>query len=224
MCPKLTTGTTRGMRGASRKFLAFEKTAKSALRKAISTSPATSASRPEKIISQSRYSEDTQRRMTNSAIPAGIGTDCFQRTASEYRLPADRSEAPTATSSSRGCWVSNRTNRVPTAPVAPKIPTKCQYRRSQGRWWIQNSRRRKISAINSSLAVAFLKLRDGIFDGYIPHRFFGKVWVLDIKCLASIILIVSRMRNAPSATILVLFIIIAIWRKQVNRDSKSDIE
>ena len=48
---------------------------------------------------------------------------------------------------------------------------------------------------NSGLAVAFLKLRDGTFDGYIPHRFFGKAWVLDVKCLASIILIVFRIHG-----------------------------
>ena len=51
MCPGLTTGTIRGTRGASRKVLAFEKMAKFALRKAISTSPATSELRPEKIMS-----------------------------------------------------------------------------------------------------------------------------------------------------------------------------
>ncbi len=53
MCPRLTTGTFSGIKGANRKFLAFEKKAKFALRKAISTSPTTSELRPEKIISQS---------------------------------------------------------------------------------------------------------------------------------------------------------------------------
>ena len=80
----LTTGTISGTRGANRKFLAFEKTAKFALRKAISTSPATSESRPEKIMSQSGYSVGTQRRTIRFATCAGIGVDCFQRTASEY--------------------------------------------------------------------------------------------------------------------------------------------
>ncbi len=103
MCPRLTTGTISGTRGANRKFLAFEKTAKFALRKAISTSPATSALRPEKMMSQSVYSMGTQRRTMKFATCAGIGIDCFQRTTSEYFLSAEFSDAPTATSSSRGC-------------------------------------------------------------------------------------------------------------------------
>jgi hypothetical protein len=99
----LTTGTISGTKGANLKFLAFEKTAKFALRKAISISPAISESRPEKIIWQSVYAVGTQRRIIRFATCAGIGVDCFQRTTSEYFLSADFSEAPTATSSNSGC-------------------------------------------------------------------------------------------------------------------------
>lgn len=66
-------------------------------------SPATLELRLEKIMSQSGYSVGRQRRTIRFATCAGNGVDCFQRTASEYFLSADFSEAPTATSSSSGC-------------------------------------------------------------------------------------------------------------------------
>lgn len=47
----------------------------------------------------------------------------------------------------------------------------------------------KTSLPNSSVAVAFLKLKDGSFDGYIPHRFFG---------FASIIIIVFGVQWAEA--------------------------
>src|SRR2546430_1018568 len=97
ICPGLTTGTISGTRGANRKFLALEKTAKFAFRKAISTSPATSEFRPEKMMSQSGYSVGMQRRTIRCAAGAGMGVDCVHRTASEYLLPADLSDASTAT-------------------------------------------------------------------------------------------------------------------------------
>jgi len=80
---RLTVGTTSGINGASRWFLEFEKTAKFASRKVVSTSPATSESRPEKMISQSEKSDGMQRRTTMSANLLGRGTEYFQRATSE---------------------------------------------------------------------------------------------------------------------------------------------
>ena len=84
-----------GINGASRWFLAFEKTAKFA----VSASPATFELRPEKMISQSKKSDGMQRRTAMSANLSGRGTECFQRATSEYRSPCDLAEAPSATSS-----------------------------------------------------------------------------------------------------------------------------
>ena len=111
-----------GINGSSRWFFAFEKTAKFALRKAISASSAMSESRPEKMISQSGKSDGMQRRTIMSAKFLGRGTEYFQRATSEYRFPLDLAEAPSATSSRWGCWDSSRIKRVPTAPVAPRTP------------------------------------------------------------------------------------------------------
>jgi hypothetical protein len=81
------------------KFLAFERTAKFALRKAISTSPATSELRPEKVMSQSGYSVGTQCRTIRLAICGGIGAAASNVQRRSIFLSADFAEAPTATTS-----------------------------------------------------------------------------------------------------------------------------
>jgi hypothetical protein len=59
-------------------------------------SPATSASRPLKTMSQSANSLALHWRTTSFATRSSMGVVCFQRTASSYGLPAERDDAPRA--------------------------------------------------------------------------------------------------------------------------------
>lgn len=52
---------------------------------------------------QSEYSDSTQHGMIIPANLPSMVLECFQRTASEYRFPVDRLEAPAATSLRNGC-------------------------------------------------------------------------------------------------------------------------
>lgn len=54
------------------------------------------------MMSQSEKLAGSQVRTISSATSLGIGDDCFQRTVSLYRLPADRADAPKPTSSNWG--------------------------------------------------------------------------------------------------------------------------
>src|SRR6202030_2727063 len=47
----------------------------------------------------------------------------FQRAASPYKRPSERSEAASHATSNQGWCSSNCTKRCPTIPVAPRIPT-----------------------------------------------------------------------------------------------------
>lgn len=89
----------------------------------VPMSPATSASRPEKIILQSTKFSGLHSCTTSSLTTPGIGVDCFQVTAREYGFPADLDEAPSTWILNHG-WAASRTmNRWPTVPVAPSTPT-----------------------------------------------------------------------------------------------------
>src|ERR1700690_1211089 len=58
-----------------------------------------------------------------SATRAGIGVFIFQRAASPYERPSERSEAATHATSNHGWCSSIWIKRCPTTPVAPRIPT-----------------------------------------------------------------------------------------------------
>src|SRR5579864_7270070 len=57
------------------------------------------------------------------ATCAGIGVFSFQRAASAYGLPSERSDAASHATSNHGCCSSIWINLCPTTPVAPRIPT-----------------------------------------------------------------------------------------------------
>lgn len=54
------------------------------------------------MMSQSENLPGSHARTMNSAALVGIGDECFWRTVSQYRLPADLSDAPNATRSGWG--------------------------------------------------------------------------------------------------------------------------
>lgn len=85
-------------------------------------SPATSASKPLKIMSHPVNSADLHSLTTSLPISGRIGVACFQFTASRYCLPAERGDAPSACSSKYGWVASKRMNRCPTEPVQPNTP------------------------------------------------------------------------------------------------------
>src|SRR5713101_821066 len=58
-----------------------------------------------------------------SATGEGIGVFSFQRAASAYERPSERSEAASHAISNQGWCSSIWTKRCPTIPVAPRIPT-----------------------------------------------------------------------------------------------------
>src|SRR6266536_5278730 len=60
-----------------------------------------------------------------AAMLSGSGDSAGHRppTASTYSFPAEFADAATVTISNHGCSLSNRTNRWPTIPVAPKTAT-----------------------------------------------------------------------------------------------------
>lgn len=90
----------------------------------IPISPATSESSPLKMMSQSENSDDLHSRTTRSPT-APMGAACFHLTASRYFLPAEREDAPMATSLRVGCSLRRRIKRWPTEPVQPRTPGAC---------------------------------------------------------------------------------------------------
>lgn len=86
-------------------------------------SPATSASRPEKTISQSLNSSGLHSFTIISRAFKGSDEVCFHLTASLYFLPAERLDAPIATRSKFGCIERSWINRWPTLPVHPSTPS-----------------------------------------------------------------------------------------------------
>lgn len=91
----------------------------------VPISPATSASRPEKMIVHSRKwgSVGSHGWTMSSRTELGIGVVCFHEAALWYGLPADLDDAPRAWILNHG-WEERRVmKRWPTVPVAPKMPT-----------------------------------------------------------------------------------------------------
>src|SRR5438270_6797978 len=103
-----------------RKALELVITAWPALANFGSNSLAMAASKAAKITfgAPSGEASDTGIFATRS----GIGVFSFQRAASAYGRPAERSEAANHATSNQGCCSSNWMNLWPTIPVAPRIP------------------------------------------------------------------------------------------------------
>src|SRR6185437_14534424 len=113
---------TSGTSSAIRKALELETTAQPASANAGSISFAAVASSAAKTsfgVSFAGAAEFT----TSFATVEGIGVGRRQVAASEYFLPADRSEAASHATSNHGCCSSSWINRCPTVPVAPRMPT-----------------------------------------------------------------------------------------------------
>src|SRR6059036_573547 len=90
--------------------------------KRASTGPATSAGRLENTTSQS--SGGSGSRTTRLRAAAGISADSRQAHASAYGLPCERSDPASAVTANCGWSASSWTNRWPTVPVAPRMPTR----------------------------------------------------------------------------------------------------
>ena len=90
-------------------------------------SPATSLSRPEKIMSQSVKLSALHGRTVSAPSSRDIGIDCFHFVASLYFSPAERSDAPMAHSLKCGCLSRSKANLWPTEPVPPRTPGSCMH-------------------------------------------------------------------------------------------------
>src|SRR5258708_36295335 len=86
----------------------------------VSTSPATEESRPENRILDSNFSSHVLT--TRAAADSGIRVPRRHVHASRYGLPAERSDAPSSTTSNQAGSASKLTKRCPPAPVAPRTP------------------------------------------------------------------------------------------------------
>lgn len=139
---RFTVGTINGTRGSCRWFFEFENTARLALRKAISISPATFESKPEKTISQPLNSSGSQSFTSSSPYSAGNAFVCFHGATSPYFLPAERSEAPIVCSMKWGCSMRRSMKRCPTEPVHPSTPGHCQI---EGCGWVMRHTDRTFS-------------------------------------------------------------------------------
>lgn len=123
-CPGLISGIVSGISGAMRSFEEFEETTYPASRNPGSILAATSDGSDEKIRSISSGTTDgSVSRICRLATNSGMSELSRHSTASRYVCPTLLSLAVTHVSSNVGCSSSNCTNRCPTAPVAPRIPT-----------------------------------------------------------------------------------------------------